>query len=111
MNDLDLDRALDAWSVPGPPPSLRAAMEARLPAQPKRRIRFRWVAAAALATVATTLATPAIRSGVLSSDTGAWDERTYVRRTRIVEPPIGKFLWMLRSGRTTGWQWWGDKLA
>jgi hypothetical protein len=111
MNDIELDRALDAWSVPAVPPSLRAGLLERLPAKRSRRIRLRWVLTAAFAAGTAALGVSVVQNGVLSSDAGAWDEHTYVRRTRIVEPAAGKLHWLLAGGRSTGWQWWEGKLA
>ncbi|HEV2447603.1 MAG TPA: hypothetical protein VGS58_16850, partial [Candidatus Sulfopaludibacter sp.] len=59
MNDVELDRLLDSWVLPAPPPSLRAGVRARFPrsrpgsfAQP-----LRWVLAIAIASMALAIAT------------------------------------------------------
>jgi hypothetical protein len=111
MNDTELDRVLDTWITPAVPPSLRAGLVARLPEPRTFRLPVRWIIAAALAAGAVAVGASVAQHGILSSDTGPWDEHTYIRRTRIVEPHLGKFRWMFLGGRSTGWQWWEGKLV
>jgi hypothetical protein len=47
MNDIELDRLLDTWSAPAPPPSLREGLRARFPRVEHRRFAYplRWALA------------------------------------------------------------------
>jgi len=111
MNDTELDRLLDTWTTPAVPASLRAGLLAKLPEPRTFHFPVRWFLAAALAAGAMAVGASVAQHGVLSSDTGPWDEHTYVRRTRIVEPHLGKLRWMFLGGRSTGWQWWEGRLV
>jgi RNA polymerase sigma-70 factor, ECF subfamily len=110
MSDSDLDRRLDGWTAPAVPPSIRSRLAATLPA-PRRRKRVRGTLAAAVGVAAIALGISMLQNGVLSSEAGRWDDHTYVRRTRIVQPPIGKLRWMFLGRRSTGWQWWKGRLV
>jgi len=108
MNDTDLDRILNSWTVPEAPESLREGLLRRLPPPPQPRflgIPVSWLPGMALLVGAAALAAWLIRDGVLTSDAGSWDEHTYVRRTRLVEPANRKLQWMLLGSRSTGWHW------
>jgi RNA polymerase sigma-70 factor (ECF subfamily) len=106
------DRQLDRWTVPACPPSLREDLLATHPACVKqRRLRFRWVMAFLLAAGSAGLAIAMVRHGVLASDAGAWDDYTYVRRTRFVRPSFHKLRWIFMGVRSTGWQWWEGKVV
>lgn len=50
MNDTELDRLLNAWEAPAPPPSLRKGLKARFPRGERRRFvrPMKWVLAAAV---------------------------------------------------------------
>ena len=55
MNDAELDRLLDVWKAPAPPPSLRQGLRAQFPRpEPRRFSRRRWLVL--LLAVAATLA-------------------------------------------------------
>jgi hypothetical protein len=58
MNDTELDRLLDSWQAPAPPPSLRANVRARFPRAERRVIRrpLRWLLATGVAFAALTVA-------------------------------------------------------
>jgi hypothetical protein len=53
MNDTELDRLLDTWEAPPPPPSIRSGLQARFPQseRPEFSRRLRWVLAIAVASV------------------------------------------------------------
>jgi hypothetical protein len=59
MNDTELDRLLDRWEAPAPPPSLRAGLRDRFPRDERRRFGrpLRWVLAIAVASVTLAVAT------------------------------------------------------
>jgi hypothetical protein len=112
MNDAELDRILDAWSAPAVPASLRARLQSALPEKRARRTlgRPRWIAAFAAAG-ALAAAASIVSNGILQSDAGPWDSHTYVRRTRIVQPPIAKLKWQSGKGGSSGWQWKAGELV
>lgn len=58
MNDAELDRLLDMWQPPEPPPSLREGLLARFPRGERRQFvrPLRWVLAIAIASIALALA-------------------------------------------------------
>jgi hypothetical protein len=58
MNDAELDRLLDMWQPPGPPPSLRESLLARFPRAERHQFArpLRWVLAIAIASIALALA-------------------------------------------------------
>jgi hypothetical protein len=98
---------LNTWKTPAVPPSMRAGLRLKFPADRVRRVLgvpVRWLAAFALGAGALALGTSLVEDGVLSSDAGRLDESTYIRRTRIVEPPMARLKWMFMGGRSTGWQ-------
>lgn len=70
MNDTELDRLLDVWKAPAPPPSLREGLRERFPRPERRRFsrRLRWVWVIAFAS-----ATLAI--GMEQSGENFWDYR------------------------------------
>jgi RNA polymerase sigma-70 factor (ECF subfamily) len=105
------DRLLNTWTTPDVPPSLRAGLVGRLPAPRTFRRPLRLIIAFALVASAGALVASVVRHGMLSSDAGPWDDHTYVRRTRIVQPHIAKLRWMFMGGRSTGWQWYEGKLV
>jgi hypothetical protein len=80
MNDTELDRLLDIWEAPSPPPSLREGLRARFPRAERRRfIRpLRWVLAIAVAS-----ATLAI--GMEESGENFWDFRVVRVLNRLYE--------------------------
>lgn len=108
MNDTELDELLNTWQAPAVPVSLREGLRQRLAveARPVRRsfgVRLRWAAAFALAAGTLAVGTSLVADGVVGSDTGNWDEHTYVRRTKIVHPFLAKLtLWQYMEGHTTG---------
>lgn len=114
MNDTELDLLLNRWKDPEPPPSMRAALRSRFPVKPPLRflgVRPRWIAASAAIAAALALGASLVQDGTIASDAGLWDSGTHLRRTRIVHPYLAKLIWGRRSGRSTGWQWQGGKLA
>ena len=58
MNDRELDRLLDSWQAPAPPPSLRDKVRARFPRTERRAASrpWRWVLAAGVAFAMLTVA-------------------------------------------------------
>jgi hypothetical protein len=107
MTEMELDEMLNTWKTPSVPPSMRAGLRLRFPADPVRRVfgmPVRSLAAFALGAGALALGTSLVEDGVLSSDAGRLDDNTYMRRTRIVEPPMARLKWMFMGGRSTGWQ-------
>ena len=107
MNDTELDELLDTWKSPDVPASLRAGLRSRLAAGKARtsiRVPVRWLAAFALAGGALALGASLLWNGPLSSEAGRWIPGIYVRRTRMVRPPVAKLKWMFKGGLSTGWQ-------
>jgi len=90
MNDTELDRLLDSWDAPVPPPSLRAGLHARFPRpEPQRFTRpLRWTLIIAVAS-----ATLAI--GMEQSGNNPWDFRLVRTVNRLYED----FMNMLESWR------------
>jgi hypothetical protein len=114
MNDTELDELLDTWKAPDVPASLRAGLRLRFPAGNARTaigVPSRWLAAFALAAGTLALGASLLRNGSLSSDAGRWSPDVYVRRTRMVQPPVAKLKWMFRGGLSTGWEWREGKLV
>ena len=70
MNDTELDRLLDTWEAPAPPPSLRQGLRARFPRieRPRFRRPLGWALVIAVATI--TLAT-----GIPQSGENVWGSR------------------------------------
>ena len=68
MNDTELDRLLDVWRPPEPPPSLREGLLARFPRVERRQFArpLRWVLAIAVTSIALALAMA--QTGAGSSD-------------------------------------------
>jgi hypothetical protein len=70
MKDTELDRLLDAWEAPAPPPSLREGLRGRVP--PAERWRFArplgWVLVIAVASAALAI-------GMEQSGANPWDSR------------------------------------
>jgi hypothetical protein len=95
ITEQELDRLLDTWDAPAPPPSLRRGVVASLP--PRRR-KWRWFAVAAVAipvAVATSVYDPAGRLGSQASGSGGG---VYVKAAPFVSPP------------TSAWRWWRSGL-
>jgi hypothetical protein len=114
MNDIELDRLLDTWTVPAVPQSLLSGLLSRLPPPPKPRlfgIPIRWLPALAIVAALAGTAAWIVRNGVLASEAETWDAHTYVRRTRVVEPAIRKLEWMFLSSHGPVPQWRDGKLA
>jgi hypothetical protein len=59
MNDSELDRMLDAWQAPAPPPDLRRELRARFPRGERRRFGrpVRWLLAIGVASAALAVGT------------------------------------------------------
>ena len=113
MNDQELDNMLDTWKAPEATASMRAILRSQFAARLPRRIfglRPRWMIAFAAAG-ALALGASLVEDGTISSDAGAWEAATHVRRTRIVHPYIPKFGWSHKGGLSTGWQWQAGKLV
>jgi len=72
MNDTELDRLLDTWEAPAPPPSLREGVRGRFPrAEPRRSARpLGW---ALVFVVVFVVASAALAIGMEQSDTNPWD--------------------------------------
>jgi len=68
MNDTDLDRLLDTWEAPAPPPSLREDVRGRFPrAEPRRFARpLGWV-------LVIVVASAALAIGMEQSEANPWD--------------------------------------
>jgi hypothetical protein len=108
MNDRELDRLLDTWTVPEPPESLGEALLGRLPPPPKPRvfgIPLRWLPALGVVAALAAVGAWIVRNGVVATEAESWDGHTYVRRTRIVEPAFRKISWLLLGHRGTGPHW------
>jgi hypothetical protein len=91
ITEQELDRLLETWDAPAPPPSLRRSLVASLP--PRRR-KWRWFALAAVAipvAVATSVYDP---SGRLGSEASGGGGGVYVKAAPFVSPP------------TSAWHWW-----
>jgi hypothetical protein len=114
MNDMELDEMLNAWKTPTVPPSMRAGLRLKFPADRVRRVLglpVRWLAVFALGAGALVLGASFVEDGVLSGDAGRLDDNIYMRRTRIVEPPMARLKWMFMGGLSTGWQRQAGKLT
>jgi hypothetical protein len=114
MNDTELHELLDTWKAPAAPASLRAGLRSRLAARKARtsiRVPVRWLAAFSLAAGALAFGASLLWNGALSSEAGRWSPGIYVRRTRMVQPPVAKLKWMFTGGRSTGWEWREGKLV
>ncbi len=109
MNDSELDALLDAWEAPAVPESLLSSAHVRLAGNPKR-IR-RWMMAVAVAAAALGLGASLAEDADLGGETGAWDNQTFVRRTRMVHPALAALKWISSGGLSTGWQWQEGKLV
>jgi hypothetical protein len=106
MSDTELDEMLNTWKTPAPPPSLLAGLRTKFPARRARRmfgLPVRWLAFA-LGAGALAFGISLAEDGVLSSDGGWLDDATYIRRTRIVEPPAAILKWIFMGGLSTGWK-------
>ncbi len=104
MTDQELDRILDSWETPEPPPSLRRGLVAALP--PKRRslfgVRLRWVIACAAAAlpvaIGTSLFDPEGRIGIQSQGAStAAGQAVYVRVSGIAAPAIASVKWWFKG--------------
>lgn len=106
ITEQELDRMLDAWEVPEPPPALRGKLAAALP--PRRRTFFgiplRWAAvcgaAAIPVAVATSVYDPSGRIG--GESTGASftpHGAVFVRTTRFVSPASAAVRWLWKGDR------------
>ena len=80
MNDTELDRLLNAWEAPAPPPSLREGLQARFPRRERRSFvrPMKWVLVVAVAS-----ATLAI--GVGQSGAERWDFHLVRALNRLYE--------------------------
>lgn len=109
MNDLELDALLDAWEAPAVPQSLSSGLRSKLAINPKRPKR--WILAVALAATALGLGASLAQDASLGGETGAWDNQTFVRRTRMVHPALAALKWIFSGGLSTGWRWQDGKLV
>jgi len=109
MNDSELEALLDAWKPPDVPGSLSLGIRSRLRGSPKRTRR--WIVAIALAAAAIGLGASLAQDASLGGETGAWDNVTFVRRTRMVHPALAALKWIFSSGLSTGWRWQDGKLV
>ena len=77
MNDIELDRLLDAWQPPAPPPSLRAGLRRRFPHPARSRFgrTLRWGLAIAIASA--TLAVATDQAGSSGSLLAVYARRIY----------------------------------
>jgi hypothetical protein len=107
MNDLELDALLDAWKAPDVPDSLSSGIRSRL----ARRRPKRWILAAALAAATLGLGASLARDASLGGETGAWDNQTFVRRTRMIHPALAALGWIFSGGLSTGWRSQDGKLV
>jgi hypothetical protein len=109
MNDSELDALLDAWKAPAVPESLGSGLRSRLGGRPQRPKR--WFLAAALAAAALGLGASLAQDADLGGETGAWDNQTFVRRTRMIHPALAALKWIFSGGLSTGWRWQDGNLV
>ncbi|MBZ5625510.1 MAG: hypothetical protein LAQ69_43465 [Acidobacteriia bacterium] len=108
MNEAELDRLLDTWKAPAPPPSLRRGLVAALPIQRCRvfGVPLRWVLAVAAAAICAALGAAGFETPVLSRFQGQWSDEgggLYLQATRMIAPPVTPpKSWLLGGGHSIG---------
>lgn len=109
MTDQELDNMLDTWVIPETPVSLRADLERKLPARPRRKflgMPLRWAAAAALSATGLAVGTSiAILDPAIGTTWARFSDGTHIRTRTMVEPKILALSWFHAWGggmRTRG---------
>lgn len=109
MTDQELDKMLDVWVVPEPPLSLRADLERKLPARPRRKLLglpWRWAAAAALSAAGLAVGTSiAVLDPTIGTTGARLSDGTHIRTATMVEPKVLALSWFHSWGggmRTKG---------
>jgi len=90
MNDTELDRLLDTWEAPAPPPSLREGVRGRFPgAEPRRFARpLGW---ALVSVVVFVVVSAALATGMEQSETNPWDFQLVSVLNRFYQHLVGAF--------------------
>lgn len=110
MTDQELDDMLDAWVAPEMPLSLRADLERKLLARPRRKLLglpWRWAAAAALSAAGLAVGTTiAVLDPTIGTTGARLSDGTHIHTTTLVEPKILALSWFHAwgGGMRTGGQ-------